>query len=218
MDTRKPDSKGSPYDEEPYRPGLGGWLSRNSSLLVRLVTVLILTLGASLVVSNFSYGLEGAPERLTAEQINSGQFPPGVEVGDYVEITGSPNFSTNPETGEPSIGLSSRYEVSYYYFRLNETGDNLLIQTVDQPPNINDTGEQVYRGMLATVGTVPFYNTTQTGLEIAGLPRDESVPVIETGDTPQYYRQIFPAYGAILGVWLLSILWLAWRKNKPFLE
>jgi hypothetical protein len=219
MDTRELDKKSSPYGEEPHRrPGIGAWMARNSSLLVRLATVLILSLAASLVASNFSYGLEGKPERLPVEEINSGQLPPGVEVGDYVKITGSPNFSTNPETGEPSIGLSSRYEVSYYYFRLNETGDNLLIQTSQQPPDVNDTGEQVYKGRLATVGTVLFHDTTQRGLEIAGLPRDESIPVVETGDTPQYYREIFPAYGAILGVWILSILWLAWKRNKPFLD
>jgi hypothetical protein len=54
-------------------------------------------------------------------------------------------------------------------------------------------------------------------LEHAGLPRDENIPVVTTGDTPEYYRRIFPAYSAIIGLWLASVAWLVWRKNKPFL-
>ncbi len=61
-----------------------------------------------------------------------------------------------------------------------------------------------------------FHDTTQRGLEAVGLPQDESILVIETGDTPEYYRQIFPAYSAIIALWFLSIAWLIWKRNKPF--
>jgi hypothetical protein len=117
---------------------------------------------------------------------------------------------------ESRVGISARYSTTYMYFDLRETGDNLLIQTVEAVPQPG-LGERLWRGKLATVGTVIFHDTTQRGLESAGLPRDERIPVIETGDTPEYYRRIFPAYAAIIGVWILSIAWLIWKKNKPFL-
>jgi hypothetical protein len=208
-----------PSSEIPQRRngkrGLGAWIRRNPWLLVRLFTVALFSLGASIVAANFSYGLEGKPVKLTIEQIERGRLPTGTEIGDYVEVRGTPDYSIDPETGRPSIGVSSRYEVSYYYFRLEETGDNLLIQQAQTPPDIDKTGEHIWRGRLATVGTVIFHATTQRGLEIAGLPREESIPVIETGDTPEYYRQLFPAYAAIVGLWLLSVAWLVWKKNKP---
>lgn len=220
MDTRNqqkfPDQDASPPDEHYREPGLGAWIRRNASLLVRLFIVMIFTFGASTTAANFSYGLEGEPTILSVEQLNRGELPPGTELGDYVEVTGTPNFGTNPDTGQPRIAVSARYEVSYYYFELEETGGNLLIQQTG-PPDLAENGKQVWRGKIATVGTVIFYDTTQTGLEIAGLPRDESTPVVETGDTPEYYRQIFPAYSAIIGLWVLSIAWLVWKRNKPFL-
>jgi hypothetical protein len=196
-------------------PGLGAWIKRNSWLLVRLFIVMVFTFGASTTAANFSYGLKGDPVVLSVEQLNSGELPSGTELGDYVEVTGTPDFG--PDPSEPRIGVSSRYSAAYYYFALDETGDNLLIQTAQTPPDTSHTGEQVWRGKLATVGTVIFHNTTQQGLEAAGLPRDESIPVIETGDTPEYYRQIFPAYSAILALWALSVVWLIWKKNKPIL-
>jgi hypothetical protein len=183
---------------------------------VRLFIVMVFTFGASTTAANFSYGLQGDPTGLTAEQLNRGELPPGTKLGDYVEITGTPDFDTNPDTGQPQIGVSARYEVSYYYFGLKETGDNLLVQQTTKP-DLTEPSEQVWRGKLATVGTVIFHDTTQSGLEAAGLPTDGSTPVIETGDTPEYYRQIFPAYSAIIGLWVLSIAWLVWKKNKPFL-
>jgi hypothetical protein len=198
-------------------PGLGAWIKRNSWLLVRLFIVMVFTFGASTTAANFSYGLQGNPVVLSVEQLNRGELPSGIQLGDYVEVTGTPDYSINPETGQPRIGISSRYEASYYYFGLEETGDNLLIQTAQTPPDVTKTGEQVWRGKLATVGTVIFHDTTQRGLEAAGLPRDASIPVIETGDTPEYYRQIFPAYSAIIGLWVLSIAWLVWKRNKPIL-
>ena len=62
-----------------------------------------------------------------------------------------------------------------------------------------------------------FHNTTQEGLKRAGLPRNETIPVVNTGETPEYLREIFPAYSAIIVLWLLSIAWLTWKKNKPLL-
>ena len=202
--------------EEPYEePGLGAWIKRNSSLLVRLFVVIVFTFGASTTAANFSYGLEGEPVVLSTEQLNEGELPPGLQRGDYVEVTGTPDFGPDPE--RPRIGVSSRYEASYFYFGLEETGDNLLIQTAQTPPDVSKTDEQVFRGKLSTVGTVIFHDTTQEGLRLAGLPHDESIPVVTTGDTPEYYRRIFPAYSAIIGLWLASLAWLVWKKNKPFL-
>jgi hypothetical protein len=181
---------------------------------------MVFTFGASTTAANFSYGLKGDPVILTADQLNRGELPAGTEIGDYVEVTGTPSFGPDPrQVGSPksNIAVSSRYEVSYYYFGLKETGNNLLVQTTQTPPDATKTGEQTFRGKLATVGTVIFHNTTREGLEAADLPDDGSIPVIETGDTPEYYRQIFPAYSAILGLWVLSTIWLVWKKNKPLL-
>jgi hypothetical protein len=182
--------------------------------------VMVFTFGASTTAANFSYGLEGEPTELSIEQINRGELPAGTELGDYVEVTGSPQFGPNTQqigVPESVIAVSSRYSAAYFYFGLEETGDNLLIQTAQTPPDVTDTGEQVWRGKLATVGTAIFHDTTQSGLDAAGLPEDESIPVIETGDTPEYYRQIFPAYSATIGLWILSVAWLVWKRNKPFL-
>ena len=224
MDTRNerklPNQDARPPDEHYREPGLGNWIRRNSWLLVRLFMVMVFTFGASTTAANFSYGLEGEPVNLSIEQINRGELPAGTELGDYVEVTGSPEFGPNTEqigVPESEIAVSSRYSAAYFYFALEETGDNLLIQTAQTPPDVTETGEQVWRGKLATVGTVIFHDTTQSGLEAAGLPQDESIPVIETGDTPEYYRQIFPAYSATIGLWVLSIAWLVWKRNKPFL-
>ena len=206
-----------PASEKNYEePGLGAWIRRNPWLLVRLFIVVVFTFGASTTAANFSYGLEGDPIPLSIEQLNRGELPSGIQLGDYVEVSGTPDFGPNPQE-RPHIAISSRYEASYFYFGLEETGDNLLIQTAQTPPDVRETGEQVWRGKLATVGTVIFHDTTHSGLEAAGLPTNESIPVIETGDTPEYYRQIFPAYSAIIGLWVLSVAWLLWIKNKPIL-
>ena len=223
MDTRdqqKLSEHGARLDERYEEPGLGAWLKRNSWLLVRLFIVLVFTFGASTTAANFSYGLQGEPIPLTVEQLNRGDLPSGIQLGDYVEVTGTPDFGPDTRrigTPESEIGVSSRYSAAYFYFALEETGDNLLIQTAETPPDVTQTGERVWRGKLATVGTVIFHDTTQSGLEAAGLPRDESIPGIETCDTPEYYRQIFPAYSAILALGVLSIAWLVWKKNKPIL-
>jgi len=202
--------------------GLGPWLRRNRWLLTRLFTVIVFSFAASTVAANFSYGLEGKPTILSVEQLNSGKLPAGTELGDYVQVSGTPDVGeVKPATiGRPesNIGVVSRYETAYLYFRLQETGDNLLIQsTQGLPRNIQNSGERIWRGKLETVGSVIFHNTTQEGLKRAGLPRNETIPVVNTGETPEYLREIFPAYSAIIVLWLLSIAWLAWKKNKPLL-
>jgi hypothetical protein len=202
--------------------GLGPWLRRNRWLLTRLFTVIVFSFAASTVAANFSYGLEGKPTVLSVDQLNSGRLPAGTELGDYVQVSGTPDVGeVKPATiGRPEskIGVVSRYETAYLYFRLEETGDNLLIQsTQGLPRNIQNSGKRVWRGKLETVGTVIFHNTTQEGLKHAGLPRDENIPVVNTGETPEYMREIFPAYSAIIVLWLLSIAWLVWKKNKPLL-
>ena len=222
MDTtdKRPLSGGQ---EDHYEErGLGPWLKRNRWLLTRLFTVIVFSFAASTVAANFSYGLEGKPTILSVEQLNSGRLPAGTELGDYVQVSGTPDVGeVKPATiGRPesNIGVVSRYETAYLYFRLQETGDNLLIQsTQGLPRNIQNSGERIWRGKLETVGTVIFHNTTQEGLKRAGLPRNETIPVVNTGETPEYLREIFPAYSAIIVLWLLSIAWLAWKKNQPLL-
>lgn len=209
-------------EEERFEErGLGPWLRRNPWLLLRLFIVLVFTFGASTTAANFSYGLQGDPVPITVEQINTGQLPPGTELGDYVEVRGTPDVGEDLQrigTPESGIAVSSRYSTSYFYFPLQETGDNLLVQSAQGlPQGLEAPEERVWRGKLATVGTVIFHDTTQEALDQVGLPRAENIPVVETGDTPEYYRQIFPAYSAIIAVWLASAVWLIWRKNKPFM-
>ncbi len=215
--TQELSGEGGSYEE----PGLGSWIRRNPWLLLRLFIVMVFTFGASTTAANFSYGLEGEPTVLSVEQINRGQLPPGAQIGDYVEIRGTPEIPDGlklEQLGLPEskIAVSARYSTSYFYFELKETGDNLLLQTVESLPDPK-TGERVWRGKLANVGSVIFHDTTQQALRRAGLPQDENIPVVETGDTPEYYRKIFPAYSAIIGLWIASVAWLAWKKNKPFL-
>lgn len=223
MDTRDREflsGSGGYIDEEYEVPGLGAWLRRNPWLLLRLFMVMVFAFGASTVAANFSYGLQWNPVELSAEQINAGQLPPKLKIGDYVEISGTPNIQDDlkpEEVGRPgsNIGSASRYQTSYYYFELEETNDNLLLQSIENIPH-PETGEQVWEGKLSNVGTVIFYDTTQEGLEVTNLPHEDSVPIIETGDTPEYYRQIFPSYVVIIGLGLLSVAWLVWKRNKPF--
>jgi len=210
------------HEDHYEERGLGPWLKRNRWLLTRLFTVIVFSFAASTVAANFSYGLEGKPTLLSVDQLNSGRLPAGTELGDYVKVSGTPEVGeVKPATiGRPESGIAvvSRYETAYLYFRLEETGDNLLIQsTQGLPSNIQNSGERVWRGKLETVGTVIFHNTTQEGLKRAGLPQGEAIPVVNTGETPEYLREIFPAYSAIIVLWLLSIAWLAWKKNKPLL-
>jgi hypothetical protein len=219
--TDKRELSGGQEDHYEER-GLWPWVRRNRWLLTRLFTVIVFSFAASTVAANFSYGLEGKPTVLSVDQLNSGKLPAGTELGDYVQVSGTPDVGeVKPATiGRPEsrIGVVSRYETAYLYFRLQETGDNLLIQsTQGLPRNIQNSGERVWHGKLETVGTVIFHNTTQEGLGRAGLPRNEAIPVVNTGETPQYMREIFPAYSAIIVLWLLSIAWLAWKKNKPLL-
>src|ERR687893_566986 len=169
MDTRdkRPTSggiEGQPYEER----GLGPWIRRNPWLLMRLFTVIVFSFAASTVAANFSYGLEGRPTVLSVDQLNSGRLPTGTELGDYVQVSGTPDVGEikpttigRPESG---IGIVSRYETASLYYRLDETGDNLLIQsTQGLPSDIQDSGERVWRGQLQNVGGVIFPNTTHEG-------------------------------------------------------
>jgi hypothetical protein len=189
-------------------------------LLSRLFIVIVFSFAASTVAANFSYGLEGKPTVLSVDQLNAGKLPAGTELGDYVQVSGTPNVGENLRrvgVPESEVAVVGRYSTHYFYFRLAETEDNLLIQTTQGlPEDLKNSDERVWRGKLETVGTVIFHDTTQKGLRGAGLPTNESIPVINTGETPEYLRQIFPAYSAIIALWLFSVAWLAWKKNKPF--
>ncbi len=222
MDTREkkplPDERVDYFEER----GLGPWIKRNRWLLARLFTVVVFSFAASTVATNFSYSQEFRPTVLSVDQLNSGRLPAGTKLGDYVQVSGTPDVGAiKPTTiGRPEsrIGIVSRYETAYLYYRLDETGDNLLIQsTQGLPSDIQTSGERVWRGKLQTVGTVIFHSTTQEGLSRAGLPHSETIPVINTGETPEYLREILPAYSAIIALWLFSIAWLAWKRNKPLL-
>jgi hypothetical protein len=222
VDTRDKRPLSGEREDHDEEPGLGTWIKRNRWLLTRLFTVIVFSFAASTVAANFSYGLEGKPTVLSVDQLNSGRLPAGTKLGDYVRVSGTPDVGevkpTTIGSPESGIGVVSRYETAYLYFRLQETGDNLLIQsTQGLPRDIQSSGERVWRGKLETVGTVIFHNTTQEGLRRAGLPRNENIPVVNTGETPEYMREIFPAYSAIIVLWLLSIAWLAWKRNKPLL-
>jgi hypothetical protein len=222
VDTTDKRSHSGGREDHYEERGLGPWIRRNRWLLTRLFTVIVFSFAASTVAANFSYGLEGKPTVLSVDQLNSGRLPAGTELGDYVQVRGTPDVGeVKPATiGRPEseIGVVSRYETAYLYYRLKETGDNLLIQsTQGLPRNIQNSGERVWRGKIETVGTVIFHNTTQEGLKRAGLPRNETIPVVNTGETPEYLRKIFPAYSAIILLWLLSIAWLVWKRNKPLL-
>jgi hypothetical protein len=222
VDTRDKRPISGGRDGHDYQErGLGPWITRNPWLLMRLFTVIVFSFAASTVAANFSYGLEGEPTVLSVEQLNAGRLPAGTQIGDYVQVSGTPDVGENLNRAgvpESRVAVVSRYETAYFYFRLEETGDNLLIQTTQGiPKNLQSSGERVWRGKLETVGTVIFHDTTQEGLKSAGLPRDESIPVVNTGETPEYLRKIFPAYSAIIVLWFLSIAWLAWKRNKPLL-
>jgi hypothetical protein len=221
VDTRDKRPLSGGREDHYVRRGLGPWLGRNRWLLARLFTVIVFSFAASTVAANFSYGLEGKPTVLSVDQLNSGRLPAGTQLGDYVEVRGTPDVGKKGSrvgSLESKIAVVSRYETAYFYFRLDQTGDNLLIQSTQKlPKTLVDPTRRVWRGKLETVGTVIFHNTTQEGLEHAGLPRDETIPVINTGETPQYLREIFPAYSAIIVLWLLSIAWLVWKRNKPLL-
>lgn len=182
--------------------------------------VVVLSFGTSLIADQFSYGREGAPKEITVEQINEGRLPANVQLGDYVRIIGSPDVGERIArqtlgTEESGVGVSARYSVAYFYFRLEETDDNLLIQTVEDLPDFGG-GQQVWEGKLSNIGTVIFQDTTQESLRWANFPTNESIPVIETGETPETYRNLFPAYSSVIVVWILSLLWLIWKRNKPF--
>ncbi len=140
MDTR--DQK-KPVGYEDLRPGdrheepgLGAWIRRNAALLMRLFTVAVFTFGASTTAANFSYGLEGEPVRLSVEQLNRGELPAGIEIGDYVEVIGTADVpadlrETRIGTAESRVAISARYSTTYMYFGLRETGDNYLHHTVE---------------------------------------------------------------------------------------
>ena len=124
---------------------------------MRLFMVMVFLFGASTVTTNFSYGLQWNPVELSAEEINAGRLPAGLEIGDYVEITGTPEIPDGlklEDVGTPGskIGVSSRYQTSYFYFQLEETNNNLLVQSIEKIPPPG-TGEVVWQGKLSNVGT-----------------------------------------------------------------
>ncbi|HEX5848954.1 MAG TPA: hypothetical protein VFY59_07125, partial [Rubrobacter sp.] len=133
MDTREkkplPDERVDYFEER----GLGPWIKRNRWLLARLFTVVVFSFAASTVATNFSYSQEFRPTVLSVDQLNSGRLPAGTKLGDYVQVSGTPDVGAiKPTTiGRPEsrIGVVSRYETAYLYYRLDETGDNLLIQS-----------------------------------------------------------------------------------------
>jgi hypothetical protein len=200
--------------------GLGAWIRRNRWLLTRLFIVVVFSILPPIVAEDLAYGLQGDPTTLNVEQIRAGNVPKGTEIGDYVQIRGTPDVGKDLQkvgTPESEIAYSTRYSVAYFYFRLEETGDSLFIQTAERLPDFEESGERVWRGKLSNVGTVIFHDTTQEALARANLPRDEAIPVVETGDTPEYYRELRPVHLTVIGIWLLSVAWLVWKKNKPFL-
>src|ERR687893_1412419 len=112
--TERPTGYDGGGDEHYEAPGLGAWIRRNPWLLLRLFIVMVFTFGASTTAANFSYGLEGEPTVLSIEQINRGQLPQGAQIGDYVEIRGTPVIPDDlklEQLGLPEskIAVSARY-------------------------------------------------------------------------------------------------------------
>src|SRR3712207_2777878 len=103
MDTRNqqklPDQDARPPDEHYREPGLEAWVRRNTWLLVRLFVVMVFAFSATTTAANFSYAIQSEVTALSVEQLNRGELPSGIELGDYVEVSGTPDFSTNPDTG-----------------------------------------------------------------------------------------------------------------------
>jgi hypothetical protein len=221
VDTRNTKRSSGGQTAEPHEErGLGVWVQRNRWLLIRLFFVAVFSILPPIVAEDLAYGLQGDPTTLSAEQLRAGTIPKGTEIGDYVQVRGTPDVGEDLRrvgTPESEIAYVTRYSVGYFYFRLEETGDSLYIQTAETLPNFEETGERVWRGKLSNVGTVIFHDTTQEALARANLPRDEAIPVVETGDTPEYYRELRPVHLTVIGIWLLSVGWLVWRRNKPFL-
>jgi hypothetical protein len=119
-------------EEELKERGIGPWIRRNPSLLLRLFIVMVFSFAASTVASNFSYGLEGPPTVVSVEQLNAVRLPAGTEFGDYVRVRGTANVGENLDRvglRDSEIAISTRYSASYFYYRLQETQGNLLIQT-----------------------------------------------------------------------------------------
>jgi hypothetical protein len=77
-----------------------------------------------------SGGAADGPERRAAQRR---QAPPaGTELGDYVRVRGTANVGENLDRvglRDSEIAISTRYSASYFYYRLQETQGNLLIQT-----------------------------------------------------------------------------------------
>src|SRR5918995_7362459 len=125
MDTRDKRPASGGIEDQPYEErGLGPWIRRNPWLLMRLFTVIVFSFAASTVAANFSYGLEGKPTVLSIEELNSGRLPAGTELGDYVQVSGTPNVGEEIETvgvPESEIAVVGRYSTNYFYFRLDET-------------------------------------------------------------------------------------------------
>ena len=42
--------------------------------------------------------------------------------------------------------------------------------------------------------------------------------MVESSDTPQFYRQLIPVYLIVASLAPLSLLYVIWRRNKPFLD
>src|SRR5215210_8562395 len=96
VDTRDAETRLSGPEHREER-GLGAWIRRNPWLLVRLFIVMVFTFGASTTAANFSYGLEGKPAEIDIAELRDGRLPAGVQLGDYVQVTGTPDFGPAPE-------------------------------------------------------------------------------------------------------------------------
>jgi hypothetical protein len=64
--------------------------------------------------------------------------------------------------------------------------------------------ERVWRGKLSNAWDTAIFHDTHVGLKNAALPRDESIPEVEVGSTPQFYREFFPIYRTVFALWLGS--------------
>jgi hypothetical protein len=125
VDTRNTERLSGEREDYYYEErGFGSWIRRNPWLLSRLFIVIVFSFAASTVAANFSYGLEGKPTVLSVDQLNAASCRRAPKLGDYVQVSGTPNVGENlGRVGVPEseVAVVGRYSTHYFYFRLAET-------------------------------------------------------------------------------------------------
>ena len=144
MDTRDQQTRSDPTPlptSTTRSRGSGPGSDATPALLMRLFMVMVFTFGASTTAANFSYGLQGDPtqpeHRATQpRRATAGDGARGLRRGHAAPRVIGP---TPEQIGHPGVRDSRLLALQrgYFYFGLEETGDNLLIQTAQTPPDVD---------------------------------------------------------------------------------